>query len=363
MTSAAVIDHPEALAEIADKLASASAIALDTEFMRERTYRAELCLVQVATTVGAWCIDPIALGGVGAFAKVLANPDSVKVLHAARQDLEVLATVALPMPRVFDTQIAAALAGFPAQVGYADLVQRLLGVELAKGQTRTDWSRRPLTEAQVDYALDDVRYLLPLRDALLRQLVQLGRSAWLDEDLRDLTDPAQLAIDPQRAWLRVRSLQGLDPDRERLACLLAAWRERRAIDRNRPRGWILDDNTLRDLVFRVPRSMEQLAALENMPEGTARHSGEELLELVRTANIPDPPPPIPRREKPDPAFVALMRKLGDYTQSAAKELALAPEVLATRRDLEALARGDADCGLLNGWRKAVIGERLLKLTG
>ena len=361
MTSAPVIDHSDALNSLAIRLSAAPAIALDTEFMRERTYRAELCLVQVACAAEAWCVDPIALRGLGAFAAVLANPESVKVLHAARQDLEVLATVAAPLQRVFDTQVAAALVGFPAQIGYADLVQRVLGVALSKGQTRTDWSRRPLSAAQVDYALDDVRYLLPLREALQQQVNQLGRSGWLDEELRSLRDPAQLSIDPERAWLRVKSLQGLDAARERLARLLAAWRERRAIDRNRPRGWILDDNTLKELVFRVPRNMEQLVAIETMPEGTARHSGEELLQLIREANVSDPPPPIARREKADPAYVALLRKLTEFTQTLAKEITVAPEVLATRRDIESLARGDSDCALLSGWRKQVVGERLQAL--
>ena len=329
--------------------------------MRERTYRAELCLVQVASSARAWCIDPIALRGLGACAAVLGNADSVKVLHAARQDLEVLATVAAPLQRVFDTQVAAALAGYPAQVGYAELVQRLLGVELAKGQTRTDWSRRPLSEAQVEYALDDVRYLLPVCEQLQREIDKLGRSAWLAEELQAITDPAQLIIDPERAWLRVKSLQGLDPDRQRLARLLAAWRERRAIERNRPRGWIIDDNTLRDIIVRVPRTMEQLAALETMPEATARHSGEELLRLIRAANLADPPPPLLRREKPDPEFVALLRRLSDCAQSVAREISVAPEVLATRRDIEALARGEQSCTLLTGWRKHVVGDKLQAL--
>ena len=358
MTSAAVIDHAHALSAIAGQLASAQALALDTEFMRERTYRAELCLVQVATDRGAWCIDPLALGGLGEFAAVLASARSTKVLHAARQDLEVLATVAGPLANVFDTQVAASLAGYPAQVGYADLVQRIIGIELAKGQTRTDWSRRPLTGAQVDYALDDVRYLLPLRDALLEQIDRQGRSAWLAEELAALVDPQQLTIDPERAWLRLKGLQGIDGARVQLARALAAWRERRAIDRNRPRGWILDDNVLKDIVFRVPRSMEELAGLQDMPESVVRNSGEALLTVLQQAEVPDPAPPLPRRERPDPVFVALIRKLSDLTQAVAREMELAPEVLATRRDIEALARGDSQCALLAGWRREVIGERL-----
>ena len=361
MTSATVIANADDLASICDELAQAPALALDTEFMRERTYRAELCLVQVANHREAWCIDPIALKGIGLFATVLANNQTLKVLHAARQDLEVLATVATPLTNVFDTQVAASLAGFPAQVGYADLVQRLLGVELTKGQTRTDWSRRPLSAAQVDYARDDVRYLLPLRDLLSETLEKLGRSGWLAEELQALSDPRQLAVDPQRAWVRLKGMQGLDGARESLLRSLAAWRETRAIERNRPRGWILDDNLLKDIVFTVPRSMQQLASLEGMTEGLLAHSGDELLTRVRAAEIPEPPPPLPKREKPDPLFVALTRKLADYTQAVAKEIGIAPEVLATRRDIEALARGQSACALSCGWRQEVIGAKLTAL--
>lgn len=353
-----VIDQPQALGELGRALCAAPALALDTEFIRERTYRAELCLVQVADARDAWCIDPLALQGLGSFASILSEPLCIKVLHAARQDLEVLAQIAAPLSNVFDTQIAAALAGYPAQIGYADLVERLLGVQLSKGQTRTDWSRRPLSAAQLDYALDDVRYLLPLREILCEQLQQLGRMDWLAEELRALADPAQLVVDPQRAWLRLKGMQGVDAGRTRLVRALAAWREQRAIDRNRPRGWILDDNVLREIVLQVPRSLQQLASIDGMTDGLLANSGEAVLALVHEADVGDPPPPLPRRERPAPEMIARMRKLTDFTQAVAKELNVVPEVLATRRDLEALARGDNACALRSGWRRSVIGDRL-----
>lgn len=357
----APITDSAALAAAVTVLAPHRSLGLDTEFMRERTYYAQLCLLQLGTTDLAVCVDPLAVNTLDPLRPLMSAPTVCKILHAARQDLEVLAPVVGSVNPVFDTQVAAALVGFPAQIGYADLVRELLDVELHKSQTRTDWSRRPLSEAQVEYALDDVRYLLPVCEQLQREIDKLGRSAWLAEELQAITDPAQLIIDPERAWLRVKSLQGLDPDRQRLARLLAAWRERRAIERNRPRGWIIDDNTLRDIIVRVPRTMEQLAALETMPEATARHSGEELLRLIRAANLADPPPPLLRREKPDPEFVALLRRLSDCAQSVAREISVAPEVLATRRDIEALARGEQSCTLLSGWRKHVVGDKLQAL--
>jgi ribonuclease D len=361
-SSSSLITSPEALARLAEHMATAAGIALDTEFLRERTYRAELCLLQVATLAGPVCVDPIALADLGPLRASLADPRSEKVLHAARQDLEVLLPVTGMIAPVFDTQVAAALAGFPAQAGYAELVRRLLSVELPKAHTRTDWSRRPLSPEQIEYALDDVRYLLPLRDLLLEQLERLGRREWLREELLALADPGVLAVQPERAWLRLKGLQTLDPARQALAQSLAAWRERRASARNRPRGWILDDAVLREIIQRVPRSSAQLASLQDMPEGVVKHSGEEILALIDAVGVTEPPPPLPRRERPDPAFTAMVKRLADLTQAIATELGLATEVLATRRDLEQVARGEPGAAVLTGWRREIVGSRLLAVV-
>jgi ribonuclease D len=260
---------------------------------------------------------------------------------------------------VFDTQIAAALTGLPAQVGYGELVRRLLGKELAKSHTRTDWSRRPLSAEQIEYALDDVRYLLPLKAHLEEQLERSGRLEWLAEELRALEDARNIVPAPADAWLKIKGLRSLDPGRERLAQALGAWRERRAMERNRPRGWILDDVALREVVMQVPRSLEALAAIREFPAGVLKHCGTELLECVRAAQVPNPPPPINTRARPDPAKAALVKKLGTLNQTIAADLGLSPEVLATRRDLELLAEGRRDVGVLRGWRRDVIGERML----
>ncbi|MFO1426440.1 MAG: ribonuclease D [Steroidobacteraceae bacterium] len=358
-SSTSLITDSESLQRLAEQMSAASCVALDTEFMRERTYRAELCLLQVATPAGPVCVDPLALADLAPLRAPLAAPGCEKVLHAARQDLEVLAPLAGALTPVFDTQVAAALAGFPAQVGYGELVRRLLDHELPKAHTRADWSRRPLSPEQIEYALDDVRYLLPVRELLLAQLHRLGRERWLAEELAGIADPAALAVQPERAWLRLKGLQGLDPARAALAQSLAAWRERRAIARNRPRGWILDDGVLREMVLRVPRSAAQLAAVPAIPEGVVRNSGEELLALVSAANVADPPPPLPRRERPDPQFNALVKRLAELAQHVAREHGIAAEVLATRRDLETVARGESGAAVLAGWRREVLGERLL----
>ena len=352
-------DTADAVTDLAAHLATHATIGLDTEFLRERTYRAELCLLQLSAAHAATCVDPIAVADLGALAGPLTAPAVVKVMHASRQDLEVLLPAVGLVRPVFDTQIAAALAGFAAQVGYAELVRRLLGIELPKTHTRTDWSRRPLSAEQIEYALDDVRHLIPLKLALEEQLEKLGRSPWLAEELAGLGDARSLATDPQEAWRRVKGLGGLDPGRERLARELAAWRERRAMERNRPRGWILDDAALRELIARVPRSRAALEAIAEVPAGVVRHCGEELLACIGAAKIPEPAPPLAARQRPDPLKSALARKLATVNQAVATQLGISPEVLATRRDLERLAEGGDDIPALRGWRRGVIGEKLL----
>jgi ribonuclease D len=356
----ALITSPGDLDELGAELAAAPAIGLDTEFMRERTYRAELCLLQTATPSRATCVDPLALEALAPLATALGTSGPVKILHAARQDLEVLWPTVGRVGPVFDTQVAAALAGFPAQVGYAELVRKLLDHELAKAHTRTDWSRRPLSREQLEYALDDVRFLAPLRDTLLERLDKLGRTAWLAEDLRELASPESFIVDPDCAWQRLKGVQALDAGRQRLAKSLAAWRERRAIDHNRPRGWILDDTALKEIVASVPRDADALAAIAEVPEGVAQRSGAELLQLVREAEIPEPPPPLPRRERPDPAFTNAVKRLVELTRQAAGETGISAEIIAPRRELERLAAGDETVAVLQGWRRELVGDRLLE---
>jgi ribonuclease D len=196
-----IITTPAALEEFAAHLRTQARVGLDTEFLRERTYRAQLCLVQLASPSAAACIDPLALRQLAPLADVLGAPTVLKVMHASRQDLEVL----LP--------IAAGLMGLPAQIGYAEAVRRLLGRELAKSHTRTDWSRRPLSAEQITYALDDVNYLLPLAERLQEELGRLGRLEWLKEELAELTDPSSLSVDPELAWMRLKGLRHLDEGR------------------------------------------------------------------------------------------------------------------------------------------------------
>ena len=362
----APITGAAALHERLQRIALQPVIGLDTEFLRERTYFAQLCLLQLSARDDAFCVDMIALGAAHALdedtlapLRRLMNDAAVcKVMHAARQDLEVLAPTCGSVANIFDTQLAATLAGFAPQVGYAALVEALLQVKLHKSQTRTDWSRRPLSTAQIDYALDDVRHLLPLRELLLQRLRELGRLTWFEEDTRAAAgEPLQ--VDPAQAWLRVKGLSDLDEPRLRLARALGEWREQRAIRSDRPRGWILPDVSLREIVLRVPRNAGELGNIAELTDGMLRHSGADLLRLVAAAQIPEPPAPLPRRERPGPEFTTCVQRLSAAVQRISAELHIAPEVLAPRRELERIAGGARSGGSLAGWRGAIVGAALL----
>jgi ribonuclease D len=357
-----ITDSPEGasrLRELAAEMAAAPVVGLDTEFLRERTYRAQLCLLQLATPARCECVDPLGSPDLGLLRPALTAQTPLKIMHAARQDLEVLWPLFGAVAPVFDTQVAAGLTGLPAQVGYGELVNRLLGVELDKSHTRTDWSRRPLSPAQLTYALDDVRYLAPLRERLLEQLDKLGRLVWLAEEMQPLASQDSLFVDPERAHERLKGLSELDPDRQRLAQRLAAWRERRAADRNRPRSWILEDTGLRAIVTRVPRDLAALRDLAELTPGFLENSGADILRVVLEAQMPPSLPPLAGRTRPDPVVTDCVKKLAAITRDVAAALALSPEILATRREMELLARGEREVSLLRGWRRRVIGEALL----
>jgi ribonuclease D len=344
---------------LAARFAAAPWIALDTEFLRERTYRAQLCLLQLAAPGEALCVDPLAAISLDPLKPALTASAAPKILHAARQDLEVLWPVFGALAPVFDTQVAAALTGLPAQIGYSDLVRRLLGVELPKGQTRTDWSKRPLSEAQLAYAIDDVAHLAILRERLLEQLDRLGRMAWLTEELAGLARADQLFVDPEKAHERLRWNGELDPDRARLLQRLAAWRERRAAEKDRPRSWILEDAALRALILQVPRSPAELRQIAELTHGFVERSGPAILREIAAAEMPARLPPPAPRTRPDPELAARVKRLAGIVQKRATELGLASEVLATRRDLECIVRGTTDTDVLTGWRSEAVGKELL----
>jgi ribonuclease D len=360
------VDTPEALARALQTLERAEFVALDTEFMRESTFYPKLCLVQLASLDACALIDPLAIDDLDPLWTFLSARSRLKVLHAGRQDLEVLAVRAphaLPLSPIFDTQIAAALLGQSAQIGYGALVSLRLGVSLAKGHTRTDWTRRPLSADQLEYAADDVRYLAQLYADLRSELEQKGKLNWLEEEAHTLERADTFQVDPQQAWQRLRGLDRLRPEQRATAKLLAAWREELAIKYDKPRGWILSDEALREVSERMPQDASALAKIRSLPEGVVRRRGADLLDIVKRGELlKGTEADVQRPIRPEPTQLALVTKLMNFVRAHAQTLEVSPEVLATRRDVEQLVFSGRADHLLDGWRREAVGERLLALA-
>ena len=363
---------PTPLLASADQLAAACDgwrqapwLALDTEFLREDTYYPKLCLIQVGDGRDNICVDATALpaDGLRPLLTLLQGQTAAKVFHAASQDLEIFVQLqgSTPQP-LFDTQVAAALLGHGDQLGYAALVEKLLGVKLDKSLTRTDWSRRPLNAAELAYAADDVRYLGEIYPRLREELVARGRLAWLEEDCLRLADPARYRNPPEQAWRRLKGLARLPAPAQRAAAALAGWREQVAQERNRPRKWILDDDPLYRLAERRPADREQLEALRVLPPKTLERHAAALLEVI--AGAAGDGAPLALEEAPlDESQKSRLKQLLERLRALGETLGVPPSLLAPRNDVEAvLRRGEAaEVPLLRGWRREAAGEELLRL--
>ena len=370
---AVMIIHPlitttAALAELCRVWADAPFLAVDTEFMRENTYWPELCLVQVASPEEAACIDPKAAGlDLGPLLDLLVNGEPLKVFHAGGQDLEIVynLTGRTPQP-LFDTQIAAMALGMGEQIGYTGLVDTMLGISIDKGARFTDWSRRPLDQRQLDYAVGDVTHLAALFPKLLERLRRTGRGAWLDAEMERLGDPATYANDPETAWTRIKPPSRNPAVLGRLRAL-ARWRELEAQDKDVPRGRIAKDETLADIAAHPPRSQADLAKVRGLSATWASNEiGRRLVAALGDAQ-PFTESELPARDRPraglatDAALVADLLKL--MLKVRAKEAGVAPKLLARSEDLEALAGGQLEgLAMLEGWRREAFGADALALV-
>lgn len=344
---------------IADDLGRHDFVGVDTEFMREKTFFAELCLVQIATGEQFYCVDPLNGHDMSAFWDALMR--DTWVVHSGRQDIEVIYQTAERMPgRLFDTQIAAGLLGFAPQMGYATLVKELFDVEIDKTHTRANWTRRPLPDAYLHYAAEDVEYLLPALIMLTEMLEQKGRLSWAEEDSAQLLDPALYDIDPKLAIDRMKGARKLRGRRRAAAARLAAWRESEALRSNRPRQWIAKDNALLEVATRLPDNTDALAKIDGLPAGLVRRSGRAILAAVSASAGDDTnyrPP-----SSPSESQKALLNSIQKHVAECAGDLGLAAETVASKRDLSAIIMGgDRQSKVLNGWRRELVGEKLLSL--
>ena len=358
------VDTPQALTELCQELQSAEVIAVDTEFIREKTYYAKLCLIQVASDAVTACVDPLALNNLDELVAILYSPDKLKLFHAAWQDLEIFYDQwgRIPTP-VFDTQIASALLGFSDQIGYANLTEQVLHVQLDKSAVRTDWAQRPLSSQQLAYAADDVNYLLQLYPIILQRLTKLGRDSWLEEDFAALTDPSGYAKSEDMAWQRVSGHGRLKPRQLVALQRLATWREQQARQRNKPRKWILSDDILLTLARHLPSDHTQLAKVRGLPERLLNQSGQEIIAAINAALIlaDDALPTVSQKQRLTPEQECLADTLMAYLRLLAQQNQISTASLGTRKEIEKLVRGNRDIPLLHGWRGHLAGNPLLNL--
>jgi len=354
------INTSAGLADLCDAIASTQYIALDTEFMREKTYFSQLCLIQVAVDGLIACVDTLALDNIQILLDQLYRDDIVKILHSGRQDVEVLVDIrGSPLNNIFDTQIAASFLGHGEQVGYAALVNSELSIELAKEHTRTDWSKRPLDDGQLRYAADDVRYLFALYQTLTRKLDALGRRSWVIEECRTLSDAALYAKDSDMVWQRVKNWQSLHGPSLAYLKLLASWRETRAQNANCPRRWVLDDQAL--INFAVAMPVDENAAQGLFGDKFWQKNQRDIMQIMHQAkHLPDAEiPQVPQRSGLNPAQVSHLKRLQQAIRDKAQAMNLAASTLAKRADLESWVRGEAPASLSQGWRHDVLADILL----
>ncbi len=367
MDSATTVQYIDSAAGLADFCARLSAVdwfALDTEFLREKTYYPKLCLLQIATPQEVACIDPLAVDDLEPLLALLADARITKVMHSCRQDMEIFYHLAGQAPApVFDTQVAAPLLGYADQIGYASLVQEISGITLDKLHTRADWSIRPLTQAQIRYAADDVIYLVDIYRKIVTRLQALGRLDWLAEDFRQLSAATLYDMPPASAWLKVKGTNRLKGASLTILQALAEWREEIARQKDRPRGWVLRDDAMVDIARHKPVTVEALRSIRGLSDGLLSRSGDELLELIKLA-VTRKPVPLPdsvARTRLSAAQEALVDVMMGVVRITADENQLNPSVLAGRKDLEAMLLNDPASTVLHGWRHKLIGERLQRL--
>jgi ribonuclease D len=361
-----VIEKTADLAEICASLRDSEFVTVDTEFMRSNTYWPKLCLIQIAGDDGAWAIDPLADGlSLDPFIELMANDKILKVLHAARQDMEIFLHDfgALPHP-VFDTQVAAMVAGFGDSVGYETLVNHFTKARVDKSSRFADWSRRPLTTKQVQYALGDVIHLRDIYRGMAKILAKNGRESWLSEEMDVLVDPATYVVQPEDAWLRLKPKSS---NRRFMACVraVAEWREHRAQKIDVPRNRVIRDDVVLEIAAHPPSTMEELKSVRGLAENLARGPiGESLLKALDDARaLPEDmlPQAEQRRQLPRGIgpIVDLMRVL---LKLRCEEENVAQKLVANMSDLEELAADDnADVPARHGWRYDVFGKDAIAL--
>lgn len=359
------IANQEDLEAFAKRAMRSSVLAIDTEFLREKTYYAKLCLLQLATDDETAIVDPFEVEDLRVLAPLLENESVVKLFHAGGQDLEILLREVGVLPRpLFDTQVAAALLGHTQQIGYAALVHAECGVTLKKIDSFTDWSRRPLSESQLEYAADDVAYLPRMYERMRAQLVELGRLAWLDRDFEDLADPKRYATNERERYRRLKRVSQLSRRQLAAAREVAAWRELEAQRRDVPRKWVVTDEQIVEACKREARTIDELFMVRGMSDRLSTKDARCVVALMSSAldAPPDAWPEPDRCGKNEPNVDAELDLMCALVRLRAKQNGVAFPTLASHDDLARVARGYREgVDVLRGWRRSLVGEELLRL--
>ncbi|MGN0038452.1 MAG: ribonuclease D [Coriobacteriales bacterium] len=356
------IDTQAGLIELAADLEGSELLAVDTEFLREKTYYPKLCLIQLNNESIQAIVDPLAVHDLSPLAPIMTDQGCVKIFHSGSQDIDILfhELGAMPTP-LFDTQMAAALMGFPLQVGYGPLVQALCDVRLAKADSYTDWSRRPLTTHQLKYALDDVVYLPQMYRHMVQALEKQGRGSWLDADFAKLADPVRYNSEPMEMWRKVKRVASLSRGQLAVAQELAAWREREAMERNIPRKWVIPDEAVVEIARKSPKSIDRLMEVRGLNTKLTTKTARQVLEAVKKGRERDPKdyPSLPKRPSGTPEVDGAVDLLASVVEVRSKENGVAVPVLASRDDLARLVHGHKEeCEVLHGWRYEMVGREL-----
>lgn len=353
------------LEELAADLEGSRVLAIDTEFMREKTYFAKLCLLQLNNGEVSALVDPLSVTDLSPLIPILTDEDCVKVFHAGSQDIAILyhETGVVPTP-VFDTQVAASLLGYPLQVGYGPLVRSICDVKLAKADSYTDWAKRPLTKSQTKYALDDVIYLPKMYETLKNQLVSKGRLSWCEHDFEELSNPAKYENDPREMWRRVKRVSSLSSGQLAIARELAAWREKEAVRRNIPRKWVLPDEAIIEISRKAPKTREALFEVRGLSSKLNGRDVNSILEAIRKGKD-SPKSEWPKLEKsPKGAAEAdgAVELLSALLEVRAGQSEVAAPIIATHSDLSKLVHGHREgLPLMSGWRYEIAGKDLVDL--
>ncbi|MDP9068649.1 MAG: ribonuclease D [Actinomycetota bacterium] len=366
-----LVTTDEELRHALDAVRAAGTMALDTEFMREKTYRARLCLVQVAALDHIFLLDPLSGLDLSELASLVADPEIEVLVHAGKQDLEIFYDAYGCIPtRVFDVQVAAAFAGYGSSLPYGRLVESVLGLPLEKGESYTDWCQRPLTQAQLRYAADDVRYLDGVAERLKAKLFELDRLAWVEEELTDLERPDGYGIDPESIWKKVTGRGTLRGDQAAVLRELAVWREEAAARRDLPRGWVLKDQTLIELARRTPTSISALRSIRGLNPKEVDRSGDQILAAIDRGRKA---PKVEMEKAPSRSIQLRARMIAGLADALVRarceRASIATEVVMTRSELEALLAAllggrvaNGDHRLLQGWRKELAGDAVVGLV-